>query len=176
MPDLEPVDRRAFWLSRCALLLGGAWLALRAPNLLTSPRFWAEEAAFVSAATSRSTFESLTFVYWRQGYFSWPANVGATLGVDLLPLDLAPIATTLLALVLQLSPLLALSWLRFDFPLTPSQRLVAGVALLTATTTGQGMAWLNTISSPMHLGILTSVILIASASQATRSRSWALVS
>ena len=175
MPDHGAVDRRSVWLSRCAVLLGLGWLVSRAPNLLVSPRFWAEEAIFVSAVSARAGWDALTFDYGRQGYFSWPANVGTFVAVQLLPLDLAPLATSLLALVLQISPLLAVLWLRFDFRVTPIQHFVAGAALLTATTSEQGTTWLNTISSPVHLGILTSVLLIASARQTSSSRSWALV-
>lgn len=163
------------WIRPCALVLAVGWLALRAPALLFAPRFWAEESAFVSAATRLGGLDSILFIYWRAGYFSWPPSLGATLGVELLPLALAPAATTLLAFLLQLSPFLAMLFVRFDFPLTNLQRSIAAMALLTAATTGQGFAWLNTLSSQMHLGILTSVLMLAAARQATPRASWLLV-
>ncbi len=157
------------------LLVGVAWLVLRAPGLLVAPRFWAEESAFVSAATRLDGLAPLGFVYWRAGYASWPANLGAWLGVTLLPLEWAPLATTLLALLIQLAPFAAVLFLRFDFPVSRSQRRIAAVALLTATTSSQGIAWLNTISAQMHLGLLAAVLLFASARQANRRASGALV-
>lgn len=174
--DARTGEREPAWPTIGVVLAGLAWLGLRAPNLLIAPRFWAEESAFVSAATRLDVGDSLAFIYWRAGYYSWPENLGATLGVRLLPLELAPLATTLLALLLQLSPFLAVLFLRFDFPLSRSNRYVAASVLLTATTSGQGIAWLNTISSQMHLGVLSAVVLVASATQASQSKSWALVS
>jgi len=158
-----------------ALGLALAWLVLRAPNLIVAPRYWAEEGAFVAAASRLDALDAAAFVYWRAGYFAWPSNLGAILGVKLLPVEWAPLATTLVALVLQISPFAAILWLRFGFPLGLAARLIAATALLTATTTGQGIAWLNTINSQMHLGILAAVLLVASARQASARASAALV-
>lgn len=158
-----------------ATAVGALWLILRAPHLLVAPRFWAEEAHYASAATRFGFWESMLYVYPRAGYYTWPANLGATLGIDLLPLGIAPIATTLVGGGLQLAPLLATLFVRFDFVPTAAQRAVAGIALITATTSGQGTTWLNTISSQIHLGTLTAVLLIGAARQATRTGSWALV-
>lgn len=172
----DPIGRAAPGERRWPFLLVGiGWLVLRAPGLLVAPRFWAEESAFVSAATRLDGLAPLGFVYWRAGYFSWPANLGAWLGVTLLPLEWAPLATTLLALLLQLTPFAALLFVRFDFPISAAQRRIAALALLTATTSGQGIAWLNTISAQMHLGLLSAVLLVASARQANRRASWTLV-
>lgn len=175
MPNRETADASAAWTKAAVVLFGFAWLTLRAPNLLAAPRFWAEEGAFVSAATRLDPLDSLVFVYWRAGYFSWATNLGATLGVHLLPLELAPVATTGLALLLQISPILAVLFLRFDFRLSGVQRAIAALVLLTTTSSNPGFAWLNTISSQMFTGILTAIVLLASADQGTRSRSWGMV-
>lgn len=155
--------------------IGALWLLLRAPNLITAPRFWAEEASFVSAASRYGFLESLIHVYPRAGYYSWPVNLGATLGVDLLPLHLAPIATTLLAGLLQLSPLWATMTLPFETPVSRVQRAVLAIALLVATTSGQGSVWLNALSSQAHLGILAAVVLVCRARQHSELASWSLV-
>ncbi len=161
-----PGDRiRCLALQTTSFAVALSWLILRAPNLLSSPRFWGEEGAFFSAATRLEWWESLVFIYWRQGYFMWPANLGATLGAHTLPLEYAPLATTCIAFLLQLSPFIALHFLRFDFDLSPAQRGLIGFSLLAATTTGQGVAWLNSINSQTHVGILAAIILLASADQ-----------
>lgn len=163
------------WPRSVALAFAVAWLSLRAPNLLLAPRVWAEEGRFLTAATQVGWLDSILFVYWRAGYFSWPPSVGATLGAHLLPLEFAPLASTLLAFALQISPVLAILFLRFDFRATPFQRAAAATTLLTATTTGQGIAWLNALNSQMHLGILTTVVLIASPRQGAGARNALIV-
>jgi len=168
-------SRRATALKLVTLGVLVAWLLLREPGLLQFPRFWAEENAFASAATRLPWWESLFFVYRRAGYFSWPPSVGTTLGIHLLPLPYAPVFSTGLAFILQLTPALAVLWLRFPFPLSTAQRCIAAGVLTTSSAAGQGLAWLNVLGSQMHLGTLACVLLVASARQRTVAGSVAAI-
>lgn len=173
-PDSSSGDaavREKLTLKVATLVLLASWFVLRDPDLVRFPRFWAEESAFASAATRLPWWQSLFYVYWRAGYFSWPPGVGAVLGLRLLPTPDAPALTMVLAFILQLTPAIAVLWLRFPFSIATVPRCLAAMALLVNTSAGQGIAWLNALSSQMHLGTLTAVLVMASARQPSAFRS-----
>jgi len=97
-PAVPAESRDAYRPLVCALLFGFVAL-LKTPDLIFHPRFWAEEgSAFFSGLQGASLGDALRFTY--SSYLLLPTSVIVWLAT-LVPLPLAPLITTLAALLLQ---------------------------------------------------------------------------
>lgn len=150
---------------------------VRSPDLLTEPRFWAEEASVhFRYAFHHPWWDSVIFVYQRTGYLHLFANVTALLATWV-PMVHAPAVTTFLTL----SALLVIVWHILDTPSWLSSHLghqviVAAFFLMAPTATGE--VWLNTINFQVYLGMAAGIILLQRSGKTTgaqRIRSRALL-
>ncbi|NMO13524.1 hypothetical protein HPC49_09740 [Pyxidicoccus fallax] len=139
-----------------AFLLGLLATALRDPIFFLHPRFWAEEATVYFAMAFNDGGSAL----WRPalGYYSLIDNVAAQLAANVVPLEDAPLVTTLIALLVHAVPLWLVLFGRLSFLPTPWHRLVA--AALVVVTPPWKEVLLNTINSQFHLALATALILL----------------
>ncbi len=145
--------RLASFFALCGIFI---LIILRDPRYFTAPRFWAEEGA-----------EHFAFAYshpWWQaifhplvGYLNFFPNL-ATILATLVPLENAPLITTLAALIVQLIPVVIIldststqwkSWWR---------KILGCAVVLFFPLTNEG--WLNSINSYTFLAVVTFLILL----------------
>jgi hypothetical protein len=155
-PSLLSNAMRTILLRFCLLVSYIVLVAVRMPQVLLKGRFWAEEGAiyFINARTQPWP-EALFTIH--TGYLNLAASVAGLLAAHAVPLDEAPWASTIFALLIQLCPpflLLtsAIPWLRHRWAMA-----VALLLLLTASASGE--VWLNSITSQFHLGLCSALIL-----------------
>lgn len=132
---------------------------LRCPDLLLTPRFFAEEGATYFAAAFRSSLLAniLTAHY---GYYTLFNQLATSLAASV-PLDHAPLVTTLLALSVQVGISCYLLW--GDLPLlhTLTRRAVLALAVPLVAWPGH---WLTVIGAQCWLGAGTFFLLLAGGS------------
>lgn len=143
-----------------------AVLALaRAPSLLISPRFWAEDGTvYFAYARSHGLLESLFLVPTTSGpagYLNLAANLPAWIAAHFVPLEWAPLVPTIFALVIQLLP----AWLVLQgrlpaFPCPFQRRLAALVMIVSPPLLSE--VWGNATNSQVFLGLAASLILAES--------------
>jgi hypothetical protein len=143
--------------------------ATRAPFVLTSGRFWAEEGAvhFRHMMTSTSPSD-LLFVYRRAGYYNLFPNVG-TWFASVAPLERAPLITAWLSFgVVALMAWIALSW---PSDLLPNAGARIGAAtLLVVGTLAQPEVWLTTLHAQAYLAIVVVLLLFVRLDELGRGR------
>ncbi len=159
MQTLRPKSRHTplpVW--EWAALLGCAALfVLRAPYLLSEPRFFAEEGTVYFAAAVRLPW-LLTLLRAPHGYYTILPSV-ASLAATRVPLEHAPLVTTLVALAVQMLPVvLALFRLRAALP-EPGHRLALCLVIVFVVNTGE--IWLSTVTSQFHLVVAAYLVLLA---------------
>lgn len=150
--------------------LAGLLIVLRNTRYFTEPRFWAEEGSYHFAF-------SYSHDWWRalfqpqQGYLNFWPNL-ATLLSTLPPLELAPLVTTLMALVVQLLPVAIIAWSRSPIWGHWARRLAGiGVTLFSALT---AEVWLNTVNSYNYFAAITFLLLLEHAPlRSQTARRWA---
>lgn len=137
-------------------LVLAAVIVFRAPQLFTTPRFWAEEGTvYFLSGYHNSWLEALFQVH--QGYYSLvPTLVGIL--ATLPPPEYAPLLTTSVSLLVQLGILGALFANRSDYLNTPGTKLLAALAIVFVGAWGE--IWLNTINAQFHLPIFVFLVLI----------------
>ncbi len=132
-------------------------MVLRAPELLRTPRFWAEEGSvYFAEAFSHPSAAALLTPHF--GYWSLGAN-GAALLATLAPLTMAPLVTTLLALLVQSLPIALVAWGAGTWRRSLAQRAAAVAVLVAIPLSGE--LWLNTINSQFYLAVATFLVLTA---------------
>lgn len=129
----------------------------RAPILFHHPRFWAEEAV-VYFRTAWELPWSAALVTPHNGYLSLFNNIAAALAANLVPLEWAPLVTTLAALVVQLAPILIILFGRI--PLLAGLPRQAVAVLVVLLTPPSAEVWLNTINSQFYLALATCLLLL----------------
>ncbi len=147
----------AFLIIICAILL----IYLRDPRYFTQPRFWAEEGMLHFAY-------SFSHPWWQAlfqpqvGYLNFYPNL-ATVLATFVPLESAPLVTTLAALLVQLLPIAII--LQSPLPLWKGWgRKILGCAIvLFVPLTNEG--WLNTINSFTYFPVVAFLILLEDAPQ-----------
>jgi len=153
------------------LLAALAIIVLRAPILFTEPRFWAEEGSgYFSAAYrfahSPEWFRSLGYVH--RGYLAiWTAGA-TTVAANLVPLERAPLVTTLFALIAQIGAIAVILWTDSEFWRTPLMKLVGVLVILFVPLSGE--IWLNTINSQFVFGLIAFLILQATPGESPVSK------
>ena len=165
------------WLKRALLaltplVLFELLLVFRAPNLLFAPRFWAEEGGvFYAFAYAHGFFESLAFVYGKNGYFNLVTNVSTALAAHTAPPEFAPAVTVGFAWLLQTIPLLIVLYGSSTLFINRADKLVGCQIILLAPTVVDQI-WLTTIYSQVFLGLATLLILFEKLEGATPLRRW----
>jgi hypothetical protein len=153
--DATGVPPRAAWTGVVALVTAAVIIVLRQPAFFTAPRFWAEEGSvFFLHAWTHPWWQTLLFA--PQGYLVLYTNLAA-IGATLVPLEHAPLVTTLAAFALQLLPVALIAWSRA--PEWAGGRWVAGIAIvLFAGFTDE--VWLNSTTALFHWPIVAFLVLL----------------
>lgn len=159
---------------RWLLFITGTMVILsREPLFFLEPRFWAEEGTRYYAYAYHYSQGPLWYkgiLNVQRGYFSlWP-NMASTVAANLVPVERAPLVTTLMAFLIQLIPLGLIAWSASEFWASPGQK-AAGM-LICLLTPLSGEIWLNTINSQFYLALVTILVLIEPAENGWR-RKWA---
>lgn len=127
----------------------------RVPELLTTPRFWAEEGtSYFAYAFNHSWLDNLLSPQY--GYNTLYNSLATSLAT-IAPLNYAPLVTTWLAFIVQVSVSSAVIWWRI--PLLNSVWQKCAVALLIQTL-AYGRIWLTTIGVQYWLCVLSFLILL----------------
>jgi len=144
-------------LEELALLLISVLIIIfREYSFFTKPRFWAEEGmVYFSYASSHSFLTSLLKTY--AGYYSLFNNLAAVLASRLVPLEKAPIVTTILAFLVQCIPLLIVIWGNSTLWNTSFKKAIMIAIILFTPLSGE--IWLNTINSRSFFCLSTVLIL-----------------
>lgn len=146
-------------------------ICFRNPIYLTAPRFWAEEGTYYFAsAYNRGFFEGLTdlsVVPYAPYFIPFP-HIATLMAAYLVPLEFAPLFTTLLSLLLMLAvaAVIALS----DIPLLRSRarRALALCIFLVAPSSGE--IWLNTLGASYYCILASALLLLGAETAAGRAR------
>lgn len=141
------------------ILISAAVIALnivRCPELLLSPRFFAEEGStYFSGAYQKSFFENIFSAHY--GYYTL-FNQIATSCAMLAPLEYAPAVTTLMSLLVQVGISLYVLW--GDLPLldSPWRRTILALAIPLVSWPGH---WLTIIGAQCWFGVGTFLLLLS---------------
>jgi hypothetical protein len=138
---------------------------VRCPELLIHPRFFAEEGTTYFSSAYRTSFLANIFSA-HYGYYTLYNQLATSLAT-LVPLEHAPLVTTLMALLVQVGVSLYLLW--GDLPLLQSlpRRVVLALALPLIAWPGH---WLTVIGSQCWLAAGTFLLLISGAGGTGRVR------
>jgi hypothetical protein len=150
-----------------ALVLGSvAVMCARRPEYFTAPGFWAEEGFFYFAgARGMPWYRALL---WRPtGYITLYTNVAALGAAYLVPLQLAPLVTTVMALAVQTVPLVLIALGRAPAWEGVGRKAVGMAIVLFGALTGE--IWLNTINSQFYFALIA-ILLLLEPSDVTRLR------
>jgi hypothetical protein len=154
--------RRAICVAFSAVVIG---LTIgRCPELLLHPRFFAEEGTTYFSSAYRTSFLANIFSA-HYGYYTFYNQLATSLAT-LVPLDQAPLVTTLMALLVQVGVSVYVLW--GDLPLaTLPRRCALAVALPLIAWPGH---WLTIIGSQCWLGAGAFLLLISGANGGFRAR------
>jgi len=163
-------DANLKWL---LFIAGILVIFLREPLFFLEPRLWAEEGTHYYAYAYHYSQGSLWYkglLNVQRGYFAlWP-NVASTVAANLVPVEHAPLVTTLMALLIQLIPLGLIIWSNAEFWASPLKKITGMLIYLLTPLSGE--IWLNTINSQFYLALAAILILIEPAENEGQ-RKWA---
>jgi hypothetical protein len=156
-PSAVTQARRLLMAARWASFLAAcAATHLRQPAFFSAPRFWAEEGAIHFAS-------AWSLPWWRhlvsapQGYVVLYTSLAAVLAAHLVPLEHAPLVTTLAAYLMQLVPPALIA-----FGTSPAwrgaRRWVAMAIVVVGSSSDE--IWLTTASSQFYCALATLVLLV----------------
>jgi len=114
---MQRTTRRFWWSKAQELSLLFACMVLiigREPRFFVSPRFWAEEGSrYFAYAYAHGWYDALAHA--ELGYIAlWP-NLATTVAANVVPLEHAPLVTTLFAAVVQIIPIMLIVWSKGAF-------------------------------------------------------------
>ncbi len=171
--DVSPQSRQRLTRYLFAPMLfvaavGGIYI--RQPAFFTAPRFWAEEGkVYFAYALSHPWYYVLLTPHPNFGYYSLLNNLAAVVAA-LVPLEYAPLLTTLFALSIQLIPIGIILWGRSAlFEDLPRRVFVMLIMLFTLSTRE---IWLNTTNSQFYLLLVAALILAERIEQGGRFKVW----
>ena len=131
-------------------------IIFRQYSLFTEPRFWAEEGTvYFSFAFSHNWLTVLLKPHY--GYYSLFSNFASLLASRTVPLEWAPLVTTLLAFFVQCIPLAIIIFGKSGLWSTCFRKIIAISIILFAPLSGE--SWLNTINSQFHFSLIIVLIL-----------------
>jgi len=165
-----PSSTRQRWTGILLVLAAGLLIIGRAPFLFTEPRFWAEEGTiYFARAYSQPWYEALVQTY--AGYYSLVSNVAGIMAARCVPLERAPLVTTLIALLTQLLPHVLIFFpMRCVLPRLLPRVLLSAVVLFVTLT---GEVFLCTTAAQWHLAVITFLILLSFQEQGGPLWRWA---
>jgi protoporphyrinogen oxidase len=139
-----------------AVLAGVALMWARQPAFFSEPRFWAEEGrVFFARAWAVPWWEALATA--PLDYFTLYTNLAVGAAARLVPLEQAPLVTTLAALAVQALPLLFLA-----FAVAPEwgdgRRYIAMAIVLFASLSDE--IWLTTLHSHYYFALVAFLVLL----------------
>ncbi|MCB9202371.1 MAG: hypothetical protein H6604_04890 [Flavobacteriales bacterium] len=128
----------------------------RVPNLLISPRFWAEEGTiYYKYAYDNSFIDALFKVHL--GYYSLFSNLSGIIA-SWFPMLYAPVVTSFLALLIQLIPALLILFGKSTFWNSLPKQVLGLLVVLFINPSGE--IWLNSINSQFVLALVVFLFLI----------------
>ena len=154
-----------------------ALLVLRNHAVVSSPRFWAEEAdlLFANAWLLPGADALWTNTTLRSGYLNVFPVVATWLAAKLVALELAPaFALVAVALVQGSALLLALAGPRSELASPLQRALVAAVLLWFPYHHGLLETWLSVMNASVHFGVVALLILLAD--ERREGRGWRIAS
>ena len=151
---------RTGWLLNVLLLvLAGCLTVWRQPRLFSHPRFWAEEGTVFFSRALCAPWSQALLQPAPSGYLKVFNNLVSLWAAYLVPLERAPLVTTLAAFVVQMVPLAIL--------LTGASELHRGklrqtlLILIILLNVYTGEIWLNTTNSQNYI-LLTALLIWSS--------------
>ncbi len=169
LEHMQHSARQSVWseAQKIALLFGCILLLiLREPRFLGSPRFWAEEGSrYFAYAYTHGWYDALAHA--DLGYIAlWP-NLATTIAANLVPLEHAPLVTTLFAAVVQVIPIMVIVWSNGAFWNGFVTKVVGCFAVVFAPLSHE--IWFNTVNSQFYFLLITLLVSIEDAN-AKRAR------
>lgn len=171
--------KRQFWSHNYKLVLLVSFITLmllRAPWLLTHPRFWAEEGStWFSYAYAHSFTRAVLYIYPESGYLNLMANIGGVISsatARFVNLDYAPLSTTIAALAIHVLAIGIILYGKSRLFTSPA-RAFAGCLIVLFAPASIPEIWMNTINSMSYLGLITLLLLFEDVSQWSTSVKWA---
>ncbi len=161
----EKAIKKKRFLSIALLLLVGTIVTARRPELLISPRFWAEEGeVYFSAAIRNGFWKALSLEHI--GYYNIVPNIATAMAV-LVPLELAPFVTTFTAFLCQvLTSAVAIFGKSRFWDTWPKKLIIAcGIQLITPFE-----LWLTSLNAHFWFCTATFFILLEPIDQNNRIR------
>lgn len=156
------------WL---AFALACEVMYFRQPAFFSSPRFWAEEGAvYYKYALLKPWYQVLLTSHPKFGYYSLFNNLTSLIASRLVPLEYAPLVTTLLAYGIQSIPLAIILWGDSELYSGYEKKLIA--VLIVLFTLSSREVWLNTTNSHFYLLLITVLILLERLDNASHFRTW----
>ncbi len=152
----------------CALWVAGVVaIYLRAPSLLSAPRFWAEEGSvYFAYAYAHPWLDTLVTPHGL--YLLLYTNLAAIVAARAVPLTSAPLVTTLCAFAVQALTLALILWSRSALWRSDTRKVVGCLIVLLTPISGE--LWLTTTNSQFYLSLVTFLILVDRVDGASRFR------
>lgn len=130
---------------------------LRQPAFLLKPRFFCEEGTvYYAYALHHPILDSL--LRTAQGYYSLVQNVSALLAAYCVPVEWAPLVTTLVGAAIQLLPYAIILWSRASFWQRDYAKFLGCLAVLTTALSND--IWLTSVCVHFHLSLVTGLLLL----------------
>ncbi len=148
---------------RLLIFLGYLFIIVaRDPNLFITPRFWAEEGAYHFANSYHLPWAQ-ALIKTEQGYLNFWPNFATVIASRAVPLEQAPLVTTLMAFLVQA---VLGAWI-VTTPAAIGARIYQKIAMLLIVlfVPLSGEMWLNTVNSMEFFCVLTFLILIEPAAK-----------
>ena len=132
-------------------------IVFRDYTLFTSPRFWAEEGGFwFSHAFSHDWFNTVFSAFF--GYYPLFPIISTLLASRIVPLEYAPLITTIMAFCIQCTALMIVVWDKSILWDTPFKKVLMTMIILFAPSSAE--IWLNTNGSQYYLTLISVLILL----------------
>jgi len=133
-------------------------IVFRDPSLFIAPRFWAEEGAFWFAyAFSHNWIDTIFSAFC--GYYNFYPHIAALLASRIVPLEYAPVVTTVMAFIVQVIPVMIIVW-DDSILWNSSLKKITWTAIILLAPESSAI-WLNTNGSQYYLSLITILILLA---------------
>jgi len=159
---LDRHPRRLLW---SVLIVAFALIITRRPDLVTHPQFWAEDGRFWYADAYNHGFKSLLYLY--DGYLVFFYHLVALCSL-LLPMRFGPLFFNLVAVLVQLSPLVLINSNRLR-RVIPYRSLAIVISFIYVSIPNANEVFGNLTNIQWHLGVASFLVLIA---ETSRSRRW----
>ena len=168
LPPPVSMSHRVAWLIFAAAV---SLAVVRAPQLLVEPRFWAEEGTLYYVVARREpVLDSLFHLPPRTAaYLALQVSAPATFAAHVLPVELAPFATTYSAFALVVIALAIVVFGRSTLWNDPIRKGLACLVVLAAPS-NLGEVWLTSTNAWVYCGVIAFCILCEDLRRASWTR------